>query len=119
MRQRQFTPVTSGAPYPRLRRLLSPAACQRLIDEVSKPRILPVIRPTEFNYPVGICGKWHGTRYGLIQRYRSAFPKNLGEEFDVSGLDQPQALRPSRASAFRRMRLAFIRLMLRKLCNRP
>jgi hypothetical protein len=59
------------------------AACQRLIDEVLKPRFLPVIRPTEFNYPVDICGKWHGTRYRFIQRYRSGFPKNLGEEFDA------------------------------------
>ena len=56
------------------------AACQRLIDEVLKPQFLPVIRPTEFNYPVDICGKWHGTRYRFIQRYRSGFPENLGEE---------------------------------------
>jgi hypothetical protein len=59
------------------------AACQRLIDEVLKPRFLPVIRPTEFNYPVDIRGKWHGTRYRFIQRYRSGFPENLGEEFDA------------------------------------
>src|SRR3954454_334548 len=36
------------------------AACQRLIDEVLKPRFLPVIRPTQFNYPVDIHGKWRG-----------------------------------------------------------
>ena len=48
-----------------------------------KPRFLPVIRPTEFNYPVDICGKWHGTRYRFIQRYRSGFPENLGQEFDA------------------------------------
>ena len=57
-------------------------ACQRLIDEFLKPRFLPVICPTEFNYPIDILGKWHGTRYRFIQRYRSGFPENLGEEFD-------------------------------------
>jgi hypothetical protein len=57
-------------------------ACQRLIDEVLKPRFLPVIRPTEFNYPIDIHGKWHGTRYRFIQRYRSGFPEAINEEFD-------------------------------------
>jgi hypothetical protein len=46
-------------------------------------QIEPVIRPTEFNYAVDICGKWRGTRYRFIQRYRSGFPENLGEEFDA------------------------------------
>ncbi len=59
------------------------AACERLIGEFLKPRFLPVIRPTEFNYPVDIRGKWHGTKYRFIQRYRSGFPDNLGEEFDA------------------------------------
>ena len=59
------------------------AACERLIDEVLKPRFLPVVRPSEFNYPVDILGKWHGTKYRFIQRYRSGFPENLGEEFDA------------------------------------
>jgi hypothetical protein len=59
------------------------AACQRLIDEVLKPRFLPAVRPTEFNYPVDIRGKWLGSRYRFIQRYRSGFPENLGEEFDA------------------------------------
>src|SRR5450631_1268935 len=59
------------------------AACERLIDEFMKPRFLPVIRPTEFNYPVDIQGKWHGTKYCFVQRYRSGFPENLGEEFDA------------------------------------
>ncbi len=44
---------------------------------------LPTIRPTQFNYPVDILGKWHGTKYRFIQRYRSGFPENLGEEFDA------------------------------------
>jgi hypothetical protein len=51
------------------------AACQRFIDEVLKPRFLPAVRPTQF--------KWQGPRYRFIQRYRSGFPENLGEEFDA------------------------------------
>ena len=58
-------------------------ACQRFIDEFLKPRFLPVICPTEFNYPIDILGKWHGTRYRFIQRYRSGFPENLSEELIV------------------------------------
>jgi hypothetical protein len=60
------------------------ARCQRFIDEVLKPRFMPVIRPTEFNYPIDILGKWYGTRYRFMQRYRSGFPDNLGEEFDAA-----------------------------------
>jgi hypothetical protein len=59
------------------------AACQQLIGDFLKPRFLPAIRPTQFNYPVDIRGKWHGTKYRFIQRYRSGFPENLGEEFDA------------------------------------
>jgi hypothetical protein len=58
------------------------SACQHLIDDFLKPRFLPTIRPTQFNYPVDILGKWHGTKYRFIQRYRSGFLENLGEEFD-------------------------------------
>lgn len=59
------------------------AACERFITDVLKPRFLPVVRPTEFNYPVDIQGKWHGTRYRFLQRYRSGFADNRGEEFDA------------------------------------
>ena len=59
------------------------AACQQLIDGFFRPRFLPAIQPTEFNYPVDILGRWHGTRYRFIQRYRSGFPENLGDEFDA------------------------------------
>jgi len=59
------------------------AACQHLIDDFLKPSFLPTIQPTQFNYPVDILGKWHGTKYRFIQRYRSGFPQNLGEEFDA------------------------------------
>ena len=57
--------------------------CQRFVAEVLKPRFLPEVRPTEFNYPVDITGKWRGSKYSFITRYRSGFPDNLGEEFDA------------------------------------
>jgi len=60
------------------------ATCGRFIDEVLKPRFLPEVRPTEFNYPVDIFGKWRGSRYSFIVRYRSGFPGNAGEEFDAA-----------------------------------
>jgi hypothetical protein len=83
MPQREWTPVRRHA-LSQAEKAAITAACQQLIDEVLKPRFLPVIRPTEFNYPVDIRGRWHGTRYRFVQRYRSGFPENLGEEFDES-----------------------------------
>jgi hypothetical protein len=59
------------------------ARCDRFIAEVLKPRFLPKVRPTEFNYPVDIVGRWRGSKYSFITRYRSGFPDNLGEEFDA------------------------------------
>jgi hypothetical protein len=58
------------------------ATCQRFIDDVLKPRFLPAIRTTQFNYPIDILGKWHGSRYRFVQRYRSGQPETRGEEFD-------------------------------------
>jgi len=58
------------------------ATCERFIADTLKPRFLSVVRPTEFNYPVDIFGKWRGSKYSFITRYRSGFPHNLGEEFD-------------------------------------
>jgi hypothetical protein len=57
-------------------------ACERLIAGTLKPRFLPEIRPTKFNYPVEILGKWRGSKYSFILRYRSGFSENVGEEFD-------------------------------------
>ncbi|UZE49930.1 DUF3024 domain-containing protein [Rhodopseudomonas sp. P2A-2r] len=59
------------------------ATCQRFIDEVLKPRFLPIICPTQFNYPIDIIGKWQGHRYRFIQRYRSGQPETDGEDFDA------------------------------------
>jgi hypothetical protein len=56
--------------------------CERFIAEILKPRFLPEIRPTSSNYPVDIFGKWRGSKYSFIMRYRSGFPENAGEEFD-------------------------------------
>lgn len=58
------------------------AACERLIAGTLKPRFLPEIRPTGFNYPIDILGKWRGNKYSFITRYRSGFPENAGAEFD-------------------------------------
>jgi len=59
------------------------AICDRFIAESLKPRFLPQIRPTEFNYPVDITGKWRGHRYSFIVRYRSGFPETRDQEFDA------------------------------------
>lgn len=75
MRQRQWTPVRNRGGLSQTEKGAITAACQRLIDEVSKPRFLPIIRPTQFNYPIDICGKWHGTRYGSFSAIDPAFPR--------------------------------------------
>ena len=76
-------PLRSQAAFTAAEKVSITKACKRLIEEFFKPRFLPAIQPTTFNYPVDILGKWHGTRYRLIQRYRSGFPENLDEEFDA------------------------------------
>ena len=60
------------------------ATCDRFISGVLKPNFLPEIKPTEFNYPVDILGKWRGDNYSFIVRFRSGFPENKGEEFDFA-----------------------------------
>ncbi len=59
------------------------AACERFIAEVLKPRFLPEVRATEFNYPIGIHGKWHGGNYRFIQRFRYNPPDPIEPEFDA------------------------------------
>jgi hypothetical protein len=77
-----LTAKRPAAGVPELERARVTAACQQFIDDVLKPRFLPAIRPTQFNYPIDIHGKWRGRSYSFIQRYRSGHPENLGEEFD-------------------------------------
>jgi hypothetical protein len=57
--------------------------CERFIAETLKPRFLPEVRPTTFNYPIDIFGKWRGGKYSFITRFRSGFPENRDEEFDA------------------------------------
>lgn len=60
MRQREW--VHSPKPPTKDEKAAIAAVCERFIAEVLKPRFLPKIVPTEFNYPVDIRGKWHGRR---------------------------------------------------------
>ncbi|QQS13000.1 MAG: hypothetical protein IPK81_01635 [Rhodospirillales bacterium] len=69
------------------------AACERFIVDVLKPRFLPEIKPTTLNDPVGILGRWRGSKYSFITRYRSGFADNAREEFDepFARLDHAEA----------------------------
>ena len=61
-------------------------ACERLIDDFLKPRFLPSIRPTEFNYPVDILGKWHGAN--AITDYMKHAHADLGATLHrISNID--------------------------------
>ena len=60
------------------------AACERFIEDVLKPRFLPEIRPTEFNYCVEIFGKWHGNKYRFLQRFRNDRPDRYIESEFIS-----------------------------------
>jgi hypothetical protein len=75
---RRRTPVV-----PKHERQTVIAACDRLIREVLQPKFLPGIVPTEWNYPVGIYGKWHGNRFRFIQRFRSDRSDAIALEFDA------------------------------------
>ncbi len=59
------------------------AAYEAFIGNVLKPRFLPRIRPTEWNYVIDIHGAWTAGRYRFMQRYRSGMEYNRGEEFDA------------------------------------
>ncbi|MEZ5845191.1 MAG: hypothetical protein R3C70_00405 [Geminicoccaceae bacterium] len=57
--------------------------CETFIADILKPRFLPDIRPTEWNYVIDIHGAWAAGRYRFMQRYRSGMAHNRGEEFDA------------------------------------
>jgi hypothetical protein len=59
------------------------AACEAFIRDVLKPRFLPDIKPTQWNYVIDIRGAWAGGRFRFMQRYRSGMEHNRGEEFDA------------------------------------
>ncbi len=78
-RERRWVRVKALAPE---EKTAVAAACERFIAETMKPRFLPEIRPTPFNYALDIFGKWRGSKYSFITRYRSGLPDNAGEEFN-------------------------------------
>lgn len=56
--------------------------CDAFIRDVLKPRFLPEIRPTEFNYCIDIQGSWRAGRYTFAQRYRvGPHSESFGQEF--------------------------------------
>jgi hypothetical protein len=59
------------------------AGCEAFIDDVLKPRFLPQIRPTQWNYVIDIHGAWAAGRYRFMQRYKSGMEHNRGDEFDA------------------------------------
>jgi hypothetical protein len=59
------------------------AACEAFIGGVLKPRFLPQIRPTQWNYVIDIHGAWAAGRYRFMQRYKSGMEHNRGDEFDA------------------------------------
>ncbi len=59
------------------------AACEAFIRDVLKPRFLPRIIPTQWNYVIDLHGVWGGGRYRFVQRYRSGMDDNRGYEFDA------------------------------------
>ena len=69
---------TGNKPSDAERRAIT-VACERFIEDVLKPGFLPEIRPTEFNYCVDIFGKWHGTKYRFLQRFRNDQPDKYTE----------------------------------------
>jgi hypothetical protein len=56
--------------------------CDTLIRDVLVPRYLPKIEPTEWNYPIALFGKWRGSKYSFIVRFRSDRKDALAEEFE-------------------------------------
>jgi len=59
------------------------AACEAFIRNVLKPRFLPEIKPTQWNYMVDIHGDWAPGRYRFMRRYRSGMDHNFGAAFDA------------------------------------
>jgi hypothetical protein len=73
----------TGASRLRTEKAAISALCEAFIADVLRPRFLPEIRPTAFNYPVAIHGKWHGNKYRFLTRYRSDDPRSYQPEFDA------------------------------------
>jgi hypothetical protein len=58
-------------------------ACEQFITNVLKPQFLPEIKPTEFNYPIDMHGKWHNGAYRFIQRFKTDRSDSIVPEFDA------------------------------------
>ena len=101
MRQRQWTLVGSQA-LSQAEKAAITAAC-RATNRRGIEAAISCLSPGRPSSTTRLTSVANGTetRYRFIQRYRSGFPENLGEEFDGSftrlDSDQPRALRPSRA----------------------
>jgi hypothetical protein len=72
-----------GEQAPGRRQIVITAACEKFIADVLKSRFLPKIRPTKFNYLIAIYGKWHGSKYRFITRYRSDDPNSYEPAFEA------------------------------------
>jgi hypothetical protein len=59
------------------------AACEAFIRDVLRPRFLPEVTPTAWNYVIDIHGASAAGRYRFMQRRRSGMEHNLGFEFDA------------------------------------
>ena len=58
------------------------ATCDKFVAEVLEPRFLPENRPTEFNHPIAMYGKWHGGHYRFIERFRCDSRNAIEPEFE-------------------------------------
>ena len=73
----------AGNKPPALEKAAITSACEVFIKTMLIPRYLSEVRPSTFNYPVGIHGKWHGNKYRFMTRYRSDDPRSQAPEFDA------------------------------------
>jgi hypothetical protein len=83
-RAKQWTKRGGAALPSELEKQAIVAACETFIRDVLKPRFLPQVRPTEWNYVIDIHGAWAAGRYRFMQRYRSGMEHNRDEEFDAA-----------------------------------
>ena len=78
-----YRPGRSSTAVPDSEKASVTIACETFIAEVLRPRFLPEIKPTEFNYPIALTGKWHANKYRFIQRFRCNPPHTIQPEFDA------------------------------------
>lgn len=84
--KRTWTRVASSthpAPVDEFEKRAIIAACDTFIRDVLKPRFLPEIVPSTFNYPIDIYGSWAGGKYRFIQRFKSGTEEDPPFEFDA------------------------------------